>query len=86
MITLPYNTLGVYSFSKYFGATGWRLGVIALAKENVFNKLIYELPKEDKDDLINRYSSLTTNPESISFIDRIVADSRHCLLYTSRCV
>ncbi|GAL30552.1 L-aspartate-beta-decarboxylase [Vibrio variabilis] len=21
---LPYNTLCVYSFSKYFGATGWR--------------------------------------------------------------
>ena len=80
MITLPYNTLGVYSFSKYFGATGWRLGVIALAKENVFNKLIYELPKEDKDDLINRYSSLTTNHDSISFIYRIVADSRQVAL------
>ncbi len=24
MYTLPYNTLCVYSFSKYFGATGWR--------------------------------------------------------------
>ena len=53
---------------------------IALAKENVFNKLIHELPKKDKDDLINRYSSLTTNPESISFIDRIVADSRQVAL------
>ena len=27
----PRNTLLVYSFSKFFGATGWRLGVIALA-------------------------------------------------------
>ena len=27
---LPYNTIGVYSYSKYFGATGWRLGVIAI--------------------------------------------------------
>ena len=80
MITLPYNTLGVYSFSKYFGVTGWRLGVIALAKENVFNKLIHELPQEDKDDLKNRYSSLTPKPESISFIDRIVADSRQVAL------
>jgi hypothetical protein len=25
----PRNTILVYSFSKYFGATGWRLGVIA---------------------------------------------------------
>ena len=31
MVTMPYNTIGVYSYSKYFGVTGWRLGVIALA-------------------------------------------------------
>ena len=30
---LPYNTACVYSFSKYFGATGWRLAVIATAAE-----------------------------------------------------
>src|SRR5262249_151431 len=24
---LPQNTIGVYSYSKYFGCTGWRLGV-----------------------------------------------------------
>ena len=29
---LPYNTACVYSFSKYFGATGWRLAVIATAQ------------------------------------------------------
>ena len=80
MITMPYNTLGIYSFSKYFGATGWRLGVIALAKNNVFNNLIKELPKSDAEDLISRYSSLTSNPESIPFIDRIVADSRQVAL------
>ena len=28
MAELPDNTLCVYSFSKYFGATGWRLAVI----------------------------------------------------------
>lgn len=80
MVTIPYNTLGVYSFSKYFGVTGWRLGVIALSKENIFNKLISELPKEAKEDLIDRYSSLTNNPEEIPFIDRIVADSRQVAL------
>ena len=26
MAELPYNTIGVYSYSKYFGCTGWRLG------------------------------------------------------------
>ncbi|MGR5066705.1 bifunctional aspartate transaminase/aspartate 4-decarboxylase, partial [Photobacterium sp. DNB22_13_2] len=33
----PYNTLCVYSFSKYFGATGWRLGVIGIQHDNVFD-------------------------------------------------
>ena len=28
---VPYNTILVYSFSKLFGATGWRLGLIANA-------------------------------------------------------
>lgn len=80
MVTIPFNTLGVYSFSKYFGVTGWRLGVIALSRENVFNKLIAELPRDAREDLIDRYSSLTTNPEAIPFIDRIVADSRQVAL------
>ena len=48
MCTLPYNTLGVYSYSKYFGVTGWRLGVIALEKDNVFNHLINKLPEDEK--------------------------------------
>ena len=26
MADLPRNTIGVYSYSKYFGCTGWRLG------------------------------------------------------------
>ena len=29
----PRNTILVYSFSKYFGATGWRLGVVATHRE-----------------------------------------------------
>lgn len=29
---LPKKILGVYSFSKYFGVTGWRLGVIMVHK------------------------------------------------------
>ena len=34
MAELPHNTIGVYSYSKYFGCTGWRLGVIALHENN----------------------------------------------------
>ncbi len=80
MYVLPYNTLCVYSFSKYFGATGWRLGVIAAAKENLFDKLIAALPADEKADLARRYGSLTLDVDSLKFIDRMVADSRDVAL------
>ncbi|MDE6287277.1 MAG: bifunctional aspartate transaminase/aspartate 4-decarboxylase [Muribaculaceae bacterium] len=76
MYVLPRNTMCVYSFSKYFGATGWRLAVIAMAKENIYNELLAAEPEIQKKDLYNRYRSITPTPEKISFIDRIVADSR----------
>ena len=76
MYELPYNTLCVYSFSKYFGATGWRLAVIGLAKDNILDHLIANLSEEDKADLERRYSSLTTDVPGLKFIDRMVADSR----------
>ena len=41
---LPHNTIGVYSYSKYFGCTGWRLGVIAIHEDNIFDKMIAKLP------------------------------------------
>lgn len=77
---LPFNSIGVYSFSKYFGATGWRLGTIAIHENNVFDKLIRELPFDKKQELKQRYEALSTNPENIPFIDRIVADSRQVAL------
>lgn len=72
----PRNTLLVYSYSKYFGATGWRLGVIAAHKSNLFDEKIAQLGKAEKDGLNARYASITTAPEKLLFIDRIVADSR----------
>lgn len=76
----PKNTILVYSFSKYFGATGWRLGTIALSKDNVIDQKIADLSTQDKAELKKRYGSLTTEPEKIKFIDRIVADSRNVAL------
>ena len=38
MAELPQNTIGVYSYSKYFGCTGWRLGVVAIHQNNVFDE------------------------------------------------
>jgi aspartate 4-decarboxylase len=73
---LPHNTIGVYSYSKYFGATGWRLGVIAIHEDNIFDKMIAKLPAADIKALDKRYSPLTLEPREMKFIDRIVADSR----------
>ena len=39
---IPRNTIGVYSYSKYFGCTGWRLGVIAIHQDNIFDEMIGE--------------------------------------------
>jgi aspartate 4-decarboxylase len=44
----PHNTLGVYSYSKYFGCTGWRLGVMALHEDNVFDRLIAAHPRRSR--------------------------------------
>lgn len=76
MYHLPYNTMTVYSFSKYFGATGWRLAVVALNRLNIFDALIEHLCDKDKAMLNRRYGSLTLEPEKMKFIDRMVADSR----------
>ena len=80
MYTLPYNTLCVYSFSKYFGATGWRLAVVAAAKHNLMDDLLARLPEAQKADLARRYGSLTLDVSKLSFIDRMVADSRDVAL------
>jgi len=77
---LPYNTIGVYSYSKYFGATGWRLGVIAVHEENIFDQEIKKLPDAELKALDKRYGALTLDPRKIKFIDRIVADSRDVAL------
>lgn len=76
MYELPYNTICVYSFSKYFGATGWRLAVVAIHENNVFDDQIAKLPEAKIKRLNKRYGSLTLEPQKMKFIDRMVADSR----------
>lgn len=72
----PRNTILVYSFSKYFGATGWRLGVIATHKQNRFDERIAALPEDITDALSRRYGTLLPDVKNLKFIDRLVADSR----------
>jgi aspartate 4-decarboxylase len=73
---LPQNTIGVYSYSKYVGATGWRLGVIAVHEDNIFDKMIANLPEKHLKALDKRYAPIILEPRKFKFIDRIVADSR----------
>ncbi len=80
MIDLPYNTVCVYSMSKYFGVTGWRLGTIMMHKENVFDEKIRALSEEKKEAVNKRYQHLSPRPEEVPFMERIVADSRQVAL------
>jgi aspartate 4-decarboxylase len=81
---LPHNTILVYSYSKHFGCTGWRLGTVAIHEDNIFDDVIAKHPAEVKARLNHRYESLTTEPEKMKFIDRMVAESRCiCLNHTA---
>ncbi len=70
---LPANCIAVYSFSKYFGCTGFRLGVIMMSKNNIIDR---KLLKDVPDSVNKRYKMMTLHPEKIKFIDRLLADSR----------
>ena len=74
------HEIGVYSFSKYFGATGWRIGVVAIHRDNVFDRLLRQLPAKQLQELDGRYASLSQHPAQLRFIDRLVADSREVAL------
>jgi aspartate 4-decarboxylase len=80
MGAFPRNTIGVYSYSKYFGCTGWRLGTIAVHENNLFDQMIANHPEPIKQALDKRYGHLTLEPRKFAFIDRIVADSRDIAL------
>jgi aspartate 4-decarboxylase len=80
MADLPHNTIGVYSCSKYFGCTGWRLGIIALHEKHLLDEMIAKLPEKELAALDKRYGSITLTPRELKMIDRIVADSRDVAL------
>lgn len=78
---LPHNTILVYSYSKLYGATGWRIGMVAMNRENVVDHLIAGLSDEDKADLTREYVIVSDEPEKMPFIERLCADSRSIGLY-----
>ncbi|MBE0619243.1 MAG: bifunctional aspartate transaminase/aspartate 4-decarboxylase [Burkholderiales bacterium] len=72
----PANTIVLYSFSKYWGATGLRLGVVALHQANALDARIAAMPAEAQAAARERYRAVSTEPERMKLIDRMVADSR----------
>ena len=76
MLSCPKNTIEVYSLSKYFGTTGWRLGLVMIPKDTNLNKMIRDLPAKEKSALHKRYELNTINPDKLTFMTRLVYDSR----------
>lgn len=77
---LPENILGVYSYSKYFGVTGWRLGVVMVHENCIINRLIKKLPRGKQAMLDMRYRLISTKPGEILFHERLEMDSRQVAL------
>lgn len=72
----PRNTLVVYSFSKFWGATGLRLGVVGLHAFNAMDARLAAASGEAFEAACARYGRLSTEPQRLKLIDRMVADSR----------
>jgi aspartate 4-decarboxylase len=72
----PANTILLYSFSKYWGATGLRLGVVALHRANALDARIAAMPAAAQASARSRYGAVSTAPARMKLIDRMVADSR----------
>lgn len=73
---IPENTIGCYSYSKYYGVTGWRLGIVAIYEDCVVDRILAKLPKADKKQLRKRYSIASPDPDSIPYYLRIEMESR----------
>ncbi len=76
METCPRNTIEIFSLSKYFGVTGWRLGLTMVHKKNRMNDLLYGLNADTKAHLKKRYEIASTTPDKLTFMERLVLDSR----------
>jgi aspartate 4-decarboxylase len=72
----PHNTIVLYSFSKFWGATGLRLGVVGLHESNAFDARLSAASGDALASARARYGAVSTVPERMKLIDRMVADSR----------
>lgn len=70
----PRNTVLIYSFSKFWGVTGARLGVVGLHRSNAIDRRLAD--STGRALARARYAPVATQPEALPFVDRLVADSR----------
>jgi aspartate 4-decarboxylase len=72
----PRNTILVYSWSKYWGATGWRLGVLGVHEDSALDQMLQALPAPEQERARRRYGAIALEPARMKLIDRLMADSR----------
>jgi aspartate 4-decarboxylase len=72
----PANAIVLYSFSKFWGATGLRLGIVGLHEANALDARLRAMPSEALAAARARYAPVSAAPEGLKLIDRMVADSR----------
>ena len=78
---VPHNVVCIHSFSKTFGATGNRLGFVAVHRDNVLDEMLAAQSGDDLAAVALRYGSVTSDVRGLSFMRRLVADSRDVALH-----
>lgn len=81
MADLPGNVICLHSFSKNFGATGSRLGFVAVHRDNVLDRLLAAQDDDVRQAQQDRYRSITSDVSQLPFVARLVADSREVALH-----
>lgn len=71
----PRQTIVLYSFSKFWGATGLRLGVVGLHAANRLDERL-AASADAQAGARARYAGIAAEPGRLKLIDRMVADSR----------
>lgn len=72
----PRNSIVLYSFSKFWGATGLRLGVVGVHAASALDERFATQDAEARAAAQTRYASIATAPGRLKLIDRMVAESR----------
>lgn len=72
----PRQTVVLYSFSKFWGTTGLRLGVVGVHSSNALDEPLRHMQGEDLAAACARYAPVSPSPGKLKLIDRMVADSR----------